>query len=337
MRGSPFLDKASPHSVGWAIASALGEQGLRGTDLPNADYDDPRMPAATNCSLVVTADDFGLAPEVNEAVEIAHRDGILSAASLMVSGAAPTMRFAEPRLPELAVGLHLALIDGRPTLPASRIPDLVGPDGTFRRTSPGSARHLLPPCRPAPGRGRDRGAVRGFSRTGLPLDHVNAHKHFICIRPRPAARGDRKRYGLRGLRVPVEPAAVAKVEPVRLGLEARLAAPLRACWRWGRDAPACVPDQVFGLAWTGAMTRTAMAGLLQPSAAGPHRNLHASGDPRRVCGSMRRDMAMRRNSPRSRHRRCAAALRESAGNYPAGGALPCAAVARRVSPSAPTR
>jgi len=35
--------------------------------------------------LIVTADDFGLATEVNEAVEIAHRSGILSAASLMVA------------------------------------------------------------------------------------------------------------------------------------------------------------------------------------------------------------------------------------------------------------
>ena len=38
--------------------------------------------------LIVTADDFGAAVEVNEAVERAHRDGILSAASLMVAGAA---------------------------------------------------------------------------------------------------------------------------------------------------------------------------------------------------------------------------------------------------------
>ncbi|HKG00213.1 MAG TPA: ChbG/HpnK family deacetylase, partial [Xanthobacteraceae bacterium] len=38
--------------------------------------------------VVITADDFGLAPEVNEAVEIACHDGILTAASLMVSGPA---------------------------------------------------------------------------------------------------------------------------------------------------------------------------------------------------------------------------------------------------------
>lgn len=34
--------------------------------------------------LIVSADDFGLSLEVNEAVERAHRDGILRAASLMV-------------------------------------------------------------------------------------------------------------------------------------------------------------------------------------------------------------------------------------------------------------
>ena len=39
-------------------------------------------------ALIVTADDFGLAPEVNEAVEAAHSNGILTAASLMVGAPA---------------------------------------------------------------------------------------------------------------------------------------------------------------------------------------------------------------------------------------------------------
>ena len=37
---------------------------------------------------IITADDFGVSREVNEAVERAHRDGILTVASLMVTGAA---------------------------------------------------------------------------------------------------------------------------------------------------------------------------------------------------------------------------------------------------------
>ena len=46
-------------------------------------------------ALIVTADDFGLAPEINEGVELAHTNGILTTASLMVSGAAAGSIIAE--------------------------------------------------------------------------------------------------------------------------------------------------------------------------------------------------------------------------------------------------
>ena len=76
--------------------------------------------------LIVNADDFGAAPEVNDAIELAHRDGILRSASLMV-GAPATADAIERarRLPRLAVGLHLVLVHGRPVLPPERVPDRV--------------------------------------------------------------------------------------------------------------------------------------------------------------------------------------------------------------------
>src|ERR1700761_6836336 len=83
--------------------------------------------------LIVTADDFGAAREVNEAVERAHRDGILTAASLMVSAPAAADAGARAKtMPNLRVGLHLTLVDDRPTLPAAHIPGLVDRDGMFR-------------------------------------------------------------------------------------------------------------------------------------------------------------------------------------------------------------
>ena len=64
--------------------------------------------------LIVTADDFGAAPEVNEAVERAHREGILGSASLMVgASAAPDAIERARRMPNLAVGLHVVLVHGR--------------------------------------------------------------------------------------------------------------------------------------------------------------------------------------------------------------------------------
>ena len=68
--------------------------------------------------LIVCADDFGLDAAVNEAVETAHRDGILTCASLMVGAPAAADAVARARrLPRLRVGLHLVLVDGKPVLP----------------------------------------------------------------------------------------------------------------------------------------------------------------------------------------------------------------------------
>ena len=84
-------------------------------------------------TLTVTADDFGLAPEVNEAVERAHRHGILTAASLMVAEphAADAVMRARA-MPGLGIGLHLTLVEGRAVLPRADIPDLLGADGKLR-------------------------------------------------------------------------------------------------------------------------------------------------------------------------------------------------------------
>ena len=52
---------------------------------------------------------------MNEAVELAHTQGILTATSLMMSGAAVADALARARrLPRLRVGLHLVLVDGAP-------------------------------------------------------------------------------------------------------------------------------------------------------------------------------------------------------------------------------
>jgi len=84
--------------------------------------------------LIVTADDFGRSLQVNQAVEEGHVDGILTAASLMVTeGAVDDAVERARRLPNLGVGLHVTLVDGIPALAPSRIPDLVNEQGLFTR------------------------------------------------------------------------------------------------------------------------------------------------------------------------------------------------------------
>jgi hopanoid biosynthesis associated protein HpnK len=218
--------------------------------------------------LIVTADDFGAAPEVNEAVETAHRGGILTAASLMVSGTAAADAVARAgRMPHLRVGLHLVLVEGRPTLPASQVSRLVGADGCFRSDMAklGAAITFSPRAR------RQLAAeitaqFEAFAATGLALDHGNAHKHYHlhpAIGRLMASIG--RRFGVRAVRVPSEPLSVLrKIEPSTGRGPALVTAPF--AWllrRRVRAAGLATSDRVFGLHWSGAMTQARLAGLLR--------------------------------------------------------------------------
>jgi hopanoid biosynthesis associated protein HpnK len=217
--------------------------------------------------LIVTADDFGAAVEVNGAVERAHRDGILSAASLMVSGNAARDAVERAKtMPSLRVGLHLVLVEGKPVLPAKSVPDLVDATGHFRTdmARAGAAMFFLPRVR-AQLAAEIEAQFAAFAATGLPLDHVNAHKHFH-LHPTIASLIVKigAAHGARGARVPLEPQDIlARIEPHKASGVVALTAPFaRALRRRFRAAGIAAPDQVFGLAWSGAMTADRIAGLI---------------------------------------------------------------------------
>ncbi|MGF7160538.1 hopanoid biosynthesis associated protein HpnK [Rhodoligotrophos appendicifer] len=159
-------------------------------------------------SLIITADDFGFSEEINEAVERGHREGVLSAASLMVTGEAldDALRRAR-RLPDLRVGLHLVLVQGKPVLPPTEIPSLVNRLGRFHDDllsagmrwffHPSARQHLAKEI---------SAQFAAFFDTGLKLDHVNGHNH-MQVHPTvfgELARQLRTHRGV-GLRVPREP------------------------------------------------------------------------------------------------------------------------------------
>ena len=85
-------------------------------------------------TLLVTGDDFGLSAGVNAAIAAAHREGILTSASLMVTGdAVPEAASLARDLPGLSTGLHLVLSghEARAASPPQEIPDLVDAAGRF--------------------------------------------------------------------------------------------------------------------------------------------------------------------------------------------------------------
>jgi hopanoid biosynthesis associated protein HpnK len=218
-------------------------------------------------ALIVTADDFGAAREVNDAVEQAHRDGILTAASLMVSAPAAADAVVRAKvMPRLRVGLHIVLVDGRPTLPAIAVPDLIDASGNFRTDmATAAARMFFVPRVRRQLEAEIAAQFDAFRATGLDLDHVNTHKHFH-LHPTIASAIVKigRPYGLRAMRVPLEPQDVlARAEPGAKLPPAWATAPWARISRARlRAAGLRVPDAVFGLAWSGAMTPARVLGLI---------------------------------------------------------------------------
>jgi predicted glycoside hydrolase/deacetylase ChbG (UPF0249 family) len=84
--------------------------------------------------LIVNADDLGYSRGVNAGILRAHREGIVTSATLMTNAPATEDAAARARAaPSLGVGVHLVLTYGRPLSDPATVASLVGPDGAFLR------------------------------------------------------------------------------------------------------------------------------------------------------------------------------------------------------------
>ena len=181
----------------------------------------------------------------------------------MVGGAAVADAVQRARrLPGLKVGLHLVLVCGRPVLPSDAVPNLVDREGNFstRLVRAGFSFFFRPAVRRQL-EAEIRAQFEAFSRTGLSLDHVNAHNHMHL---HPTVLGlileVGRAHGLRAVRVPYEP-FLSSWKAARHDAARRLATSL-FFWPWialmrhrlGRSKVRC-NDFVFGLNDSGDMNR----------------------------------------------------------------------------------
>jgi hopanoid biosynthesis associated protein HpnK len=221
-------------------------------------------PPLIKSQVVFSADDFGLTESVNEAVELAHRNGRLGQASLMVAApaAADAVRRAKA-LPGLNVGLHLVLVDGESLLGHALLPTITGADGRFGTDQAAlGVKYFFSPRARRELHAEIEAQFAAFAATGLALHHADAHKHFLLhptIAGMMIAVG--RTHGLKRLRVPAEPPHVMAALGERVGLGDR------ALYAWTRllrlQARGLeVPDQVFGIKWSGHMTRARVEKLL---------------------------------------------------------------------------
>ncbi|HET6371548.1 MAG TPA: ChbG/HpnK family deacetylase, partial [Nitrospiria bacterium] len=130
--------------------------------------------------LILNGDDFGMSREVNAGILLAHTEGLLTSASLMVNGrAAPEAVDLARRHPTLAVGLHLVLVQGRSTLSPAVVPDLANAEGRFGDAPfPLGLRYFFKPGIERQIELEVRAQIEKFLSFDLPLSHVDGHLHF---------------------------------------------------------------------------------------------------------------------------------------------------------------
>lgn len=250
--------------------------------------------------LIITGDDFGLALPVNEAIEEAHRRGVLTTTSVLIGGAAAGDAIERAkRNPELRVGLHVALCEGRPILPPRQIPGLVNRRGELRHPVAALVDFALRPWLAGQIEAEMRAQFEAFRATGLALDHVNGHNH-LQLHPvvLPILVKVAREYGARAIRLPYEP-LLASWRAARRGLPYRLVAWL-VMGTWGAyirrrlaRAGFAFNDYLFGIYDAGRMDLDLLLGLV--------RNLPEGVSEIHCHPATRRCNEIDENTPRYRH------------------------------------
>jgi hopanoid biosynthesis associated protein HpnK len=221
--------------------------------------------------IIVSADDFGASSSINAAILQAHRQGILTSASLIVTGDAAAEAVAIARqAPALAVGLHVVVAGGKAALPPARIPHIVDPNGIF----PGDPlvaglRYFFRSTAQTELAAEMEAQFERFAATGLPLSHVDSHMHmhmhptvFRLLLPLA------EEHGAQGLRLPRDDFWLSvRYDRQRAGLKAVWAIVFGLLARHGvrqlDGHPLKVAHRVYGLMQTGQMREGYVVGLLR--------------------------------------------------------------------------
>ncbi len=122
--------------------------------------------------LVVNADDFGFTRDVNQGIVEAHRDGILTATTLMANGEAfdDALRLAR-ETPTLDIGCHLVLIGGRSLVSGRPLP------ATVPQLLAALAKREIQPYEELSAQ------VRRIREAGIRPTHLDTHKHTHLAPP----------------------------------------------------------------------------------------------------------------------------------------------------------
>jgi hopanoid biosynthesis associated protein HpnK len=227
--------------------------------------------------LIVNADDFGLTKGVSEGILAAHRNGLVTSTTVMANGAAFSEAVAmSRRSPDLGIGVHLNLSEGRPVSPPSTIPSLV--DARERlHWKPGRLWKALVnrQVRLDEIETELRAQIGKVVRAGIAPTHLDGHKH-VHVLPGVSDRVIRlaREFSIRSVRCPVEDAPSlahlladrqgSRVAILKQYLVARGVSQLAWSFRQKLDrAGLTSPAHFYGLSQTGFLDTKAVQEVLR--------------------------------------------------------------------------
>jgi chitin disaccharide deacetylase len=223
--------------------------------------------------LILNADDFGYTKGVNEGIIRAHREGILTSATLMANG--PAFDDAVERAkanPTLGIGCHLVLTGGFSVAPREEISSLADREGRLPHSLGNFvARVSMGTIRTGEIEKELRAQIAKIRGAGIEPTHVDTHKH-THVHPRVMGAVGRvaREFGITRVRNPVENLRdswrTARSENAGLVGNMAASASVRAVGAWfnslSRKYGLHSPDHFLGLAITGRLSAAALCRLI---------------------------------------------------------------------------
>ena len=223
--------------------------------------------------LIINADDFGLTAGINSAILKAHLEGIVTSTTLMANSSAFDQAVTlTATAPNLSVGCHVTLVDGRSLLPPSQIPALMqGRDSSrfYRSAGAFAWRIISGGIDPAQVELEAIAQIRKLQSAGISVTHVDTHKHTHILPQvlRPLLRAAQT-CGVRKIRNPFEPLRlIALFQHPRLWrrwVEFRTLHTLARVFRQTvKNAGMVTTDGTIGIVATGALDEELFHSLIE--------------------------------------------------------------------------
>jgi chitin disaccharide deacetylase len=228
-------------------------------------------------NLIVNADDLGWTEGVNRGIVEAHREGLVTSATLLANGRAFDSGIdAARKNPELGIGVHLNLSDGPPAAPADQVPGLLNAAGELHGGPESLLLRIGSRSLPLDEVEREWDAqIRKIREAGISPTHLDGHKHVQML---PGlfelALRLAKKHGIRAIRVAHEDSRLRSALSagashnasvvLKQGLQARGLKLLAWDARGLADREGVTTSNYFcGIAQTGQLTREGIEKLLE--------------------------------------------------------------------------